>query len=296
MAKAQQRFLRPELLARIPAMEIRARTVVEGVLTGLHQSPFRGLSIEFAEYRQYQPGDDIRFIDWKAYARSDKYYIKENEDETNLDAHIILDASASMDFGSGKLTKWQYAATLAATLAFLFQRQNDAIGLAVLDEQIRFEMEARGTRGHLVQFIGQLEKTAPGRKTRLADSIHSVASRITRRGIVILITDMLDDLEAVLTGLRHLQFGGNDVAVFHIMDPAERNFSFDGPTLFVDPETNQVVPALPLEMKAKYLEAIGQFITTCSEEMGRGNIWYFLTDTSEPLDRPLISFITRARR
>jgi len=291
-----QRFLQPRLLTQLATMELRARTVVEGVMSGLHRSPFRGLSVEFAEYRKYQPGDDPSRIDWKAYARSDHYYIREFEDETNLNAQIVLDASASMGFGSDGLTKWQYSGILAASLAYLLQRQSDAVGLIVLDETIRMEMQPKGTRGHLIQLIGQMEKSEPARKTRLADALHYVAGKIRRRGMVLVISDLLDDAAAVISGLQHLQFGGNDVIVFHVLDPAELRFAFEGPSLFVDPENNRVVPALADQVKAGYMTALGDFLKTYSEETGRSNIFYSLMDTSQPLDQALLSFLSRSKR
>ncbi|MBN1867017.1 DUF58 domain-containing protein [Candidatus Sumerlaeota bacterium] len=291
---SNDRFMRPELLARIGSMEMRARQVVEGMMAGLHRSPFRGLSIEFAEYRRYQPGDEIDRIDWKAYARSDRFYIKEFEDETNLNAWIVLDASASMGFASkdGAMTKWQYGATLAACMAYLLQCQNDAVGLVLLDEAIRVQMEPRGTRGHLAHVVGQMERTTPSRQTRLADALHRTASRIKRRGMVLVVSDLLDDPAEVIAGLRHLQFGGNDVRVFHTLDPAELDFDFAGPTLFVDPETNRTVPALADQVRADYLGAMQAFLKNYSEELGKTNIAYRLVNTSEPLDRALFSLVS----
>ncbi len=275
---------------------MRAATVVEGVMGGLHRSPFRGLSVEFAEYRRYQPGDEPKKIDWKAYARSDKYYVKEFEDETNLDAHLVLDASASMGYGSHTFSKWQYGATLTASLAYILQQQKDSIGLTVLDEQIRVEMQAKNTRGHLIQVIGAMEKTKPSRKTRLAEALHNVAARINRKSMVVVVSDLLDEVDDVISALRHLQFGGNDVIVFHTLDPEELGFGFEGPTHFVDPETNAMVPALAEDVKDAYLDAIGRFLDTYSEEMGKTNISYTLVDTSEPFDQALLSFLGNASR
>jgi uncharacterized protein (DUF58 family) len=297
MPASNQRFLQPQIVAQLATMELRAATVVEGMIAGLHRSPFRGLSIEFAEYRRYEPGDEPKRIDWKAYARSDKFYVKEFEDETNMDAHIILDASASMGFGSeGQLTKWQYGGTMAASLAYIFQRQKDAVGLVVLDEEIRVEMQAKNTRGHLIQVIGEMERVKPSRRTRLADALHRVAAKVKRRGMRILISDLLDDPADVLSALQHLQFGGNDVIVFHTLDPAELRFDFEGPSLFLEPETNAVVPAMAEDVKKHYLDALRAFLDTYSEEMGKANIAYTLIDTSEPLDRALLTFLGQSAR
>jgi uncharacterized protein (DUF58 family) len=293
---SNQRFLQPQLLAQLATMQLRAATVVEGVMGGLHRSPYRGLSIEFSEYRRYQPGDEPKRIDWKAYARSDRYVVKEYEDETNLDATLILDASASMGFGSeGNVTKWQYGGILAASLAYLLQLQQDAVGLVVLDENIRIEMPPKNTRSHLIETIGQLETVEPERQTRLAEVLHRVAGKAKRRGMVILVSDLLADPEDVLSALQHFQFSGNDVIVFHTLDPVEIGFDFEGPSVFVDPETNDTVSALAEDVKEQYLKAIRAFLENYSEQMGKTNISYVLTDTSQPLDQALLSFLNLAR-
>lgn len=291
MAATQQRFLQPEVVAQLATMELRAATVVEGVMSGLHRSPFHGLSIEFAEYRRYQPGDDPKKVDWKAYARSDRYYIKQFEDETNLDAWIVLDASASMNFGSRGLTKWQYAGILAASLAYLLHQQNDAAGLVVLNDVIQTELPSKNTRAHLVQLIGQLESVQPSRETRLAEILHQVASRVKRRGMVILISDLLDEPEEVVAALRHLKFGGNDIVVFQTLDTLELGFDFNGPHHFIDPETNAMVPALAEEVRESYLAAMERFTNQYREALGRVNMSYTLLNTAEPLDRALLSFL-----
>jgi uncharacterized protein (DUF58 family) len=295
MAPAGNRFLQPGLLRGMAGMELRVRTVVEGILSGLHRSPYRGLSSEFSEYRQYQLGDELSRLDWKVYARSDRYYIKEFEDETNVNAYIVLDASASMDFGTGPLTKWQYGATIAASLAYLLQRQNDAVALVMLDEAIRVETQSRATRGHLIHLIGEMEKTAPSRGTRLAEVLHRVAAKINRKSLIVVVSDLLDDPPAVIHALRHLQFGGNEVAVFHIADPAELRFEFEGPMRFVEPESRSETLALAGQVKTRYLEAMGAFLNQYREELGKTNIQYALVDTSAPLDRPLYAFLTRGK-
>lgn len=293
MPQATERFLKPELLAQLSTMEFRVRTVVEGVMTGLHRSPFRGLSCEFAEYRAYQPGDEPSRIDWRVFARSDKYVIKEFEEETNLDAHIILDASASMGFGTGPLTKWQYAGILSASFAYILQQQDDAVGLIILDEEIRVELETKSTRGHLIHVIGAMERTKPQRQTRLADVLHRVAAKINRRGVILIVSDLLDEPSEVLSALEHLQHGGSQVHVFHVLDPMELNFDFDGPHLFVDPETSQQTLAMPDVVRGDYLKSLKGFLDFYSNELGKRNIWYSLVDTSAPLDQPLFSFFMR---
>ncbi len=293
MPTSTQRFLKPELLAQLSSMEFRVRTIVEGMLSGLHRSPYRGLSSEFAEYRDYQPGDEPTRIDWKVFARSDKYYIKEFEEETNLETHIVLDASASMGFGTGTYTKWQYAGILSASLAYIMQRQSDAIGLVVLDEAIRVEMETKTTRGHLIHTIGAMENTKPQRQTRLAAVLHQVAAKIKRRGVVLLLSDLLDEPSEVMSALEHLQHRGHQVNVFHVLDTAELNFDFEGPHLFIDPETNQQTLAIPDVVRGDYLKSLQGFLDFYSNELGKRNMRYSLVDTSLPLDQPLFSFLMR---
>jgi uncharacterized protein (DUF58 family) len=293
MAKSTERFLKPKLLAQLSTMEFRVRTVVEGMLNGLHRSPYRGHSCEFAEYREYQLGDEPARIDWRVFARSDKYVIKEFEEETNLDAHIILDASASMGFGTGAFTKWQYAGILAASVAYILQDQDDAIGLVILDETIRVELQSKSTRGHLIHAIGAMEHTKPQRETRLAEVLHQVAAKIKRRGIVVVVSDLLDEPDEVLSALEHLQHRGSEVHVFQTLDEAELRFGFDGPHLFVDPETNQQTLAVPEAVRGNYMKALQGFLDHYSNELGKRNIWYSLVDTSAPLDEPLLSFFMK---
>jgi uncharacterized protein (DUF58 family) len=201
-----------------------------------------------------------------------------------------------MGFGSGGVTKWQYGGTLAASLACILQGQKDEIGLVVLDEQIRVERQPSHARGRLIRLIGELESVAPARQTRLAEVLHQVAGGIKRRGMAIVISDLLDEPEAVISALRHLQFGGNDVIVFHTLDAAELRFEFSGPTRFIDPETNRMVPALAEDVKASYLQEIGRFLDYYREELGKTNIAYTLLDTSAPLDRALLSFLSHNGR
>ena len=293
MARSNQRFLQPKMLMQMGTMELRARTVVEGFMSGLHRSPFRGMSIEFAEYRHYQPGDEPSRIDWKVFARNERYYIRQYEDETNLDAMLILDASASMGFGTGAWTKWQFGGTLAACLAFLLQRQNDAVGLTIMDETARVEMPAKATRGHLMELIGRMEQAQPSRRTRLGRLLNRVAAKLKRRGMIIVISDLLDEPEAVVNGLRHLQFGGNDVIVFQTMDPAELFFQFEGPMIFIEPETGQQAPAMAEDVRASYKEAMARFLDHYASELGRANIAHQVVDISQPLDAVLLSFLAR---
>src|SRR5262245_36085968 len=220
-AMGAPRFLAPEVLARISSLELLARSVVEGFLSGLHRSPFTGFSTEFAEYRQYMPGDDLRYLDWKLLGRTDRYYIKKYRADTNAQCHILIDASASMRYTTGKVTKLQYAQYLGSSLAYLANKQQDAVGLIAFDREIRAHVPAHNRTGHLRTIFGRMEQLEPGNETKLSKILHEAAERITRRGITIVISDFYDEPEEIIKALEHLRFKGNDVIVFHVLDRNE---------------------------------------------------------------------------
>src|SRR3954462_2221080 len=230
-ARSRQ-FLDPAVVARLGTLELRARTIVEGFLTGLHRSPFKGFSVEFAEYRQYMPGDDLSTIDWKVYARSDRHYVKKFEEETNLDCHIMLDVSGSMGYGSRGLTKFEYGQCLAASLAYLMNRQRDAVGLTAFEEGIVGMLPASARSGHVRSILVTLERLKLGQKTNVSKPMHPLASAINKRGMVVLVSDLLDEPERVIRGLKHFQFRGTDVVVFHVLAPHELEVPFAHATRF----------------------------------------------------------------
>jgi uncharacterized protein (DUF58 family) len=289
-------FLDPAVVARLGTLELKARTIVEGFLSGLHRSPFKGFSVEFAEYRQYIPGDDLSTIDWKVFARSDRYYVKKFEEETNLDCHVMLDASGSMAYGSGAMTKFEYGACLAASLGYLMNRQRDAVGLTAFDERIVQMLPASARGGHLRNLLITLERLTPGRETNLARPLHQLADSLSKRGMVVLISDLLDDPEAVIRGLKHFQFRGTDVIVFQVLDPDEIDFPFERATRFEDLETSDEVMAVPSVVRDHYMREIGGLIDRYRRELGAVGIDYHLMRTSEPLELALLAYLsTRAR-
>jgi uncharacterized protein (DUF58 family) len=289
-------FLDPAIVARLGTLELKARTIVEGFLSGLHRSPFKGFSVEFAEYRQYIPGDDLSTIDWKVYARSDRYYVKKFEEETNLDCHVMLDVSGSMAYGSGAMTKFEYGACLAASLAYLMNRQRDAIGLMAFDDQIVSMLPAGARPGHLRNVLVTLDRLVLGQETNVSKPLHQLCDALTKRGMVVLISDLLDDPEAVIRGLKHFQFRGCDVIVFHVLDRDELEFPFERATRFEDLETSDEVMAVPGLVRAHYLEAIGGLIDRYRRELGAAGIDYTLLPTSQPLEMALLSYLsTRSR-
>jgi uncharacterized protein (DUF58 family) len=293
---SELRFLDPAVLARLGTLELKARTVVEGFLSGLHRSPYKGFSVEFAEYRQYMPGDDLSSIDWKVYARSDRYYVKKFEEETNLDCYLLLDVSASMGYGSHGITKLQYASVLAASLAYLMNRQRDAVGLTAFDETIVDMVRPSARPGHLHSILLTLDRMKLGRRTDVSKPLHLLANGIVKRGMVVLISDLLDDPQRVVDGLRHFRFRGTDVIVFHVMDPDELTFPFERASRFRDLEGGGEVMAVPALVRQQYLEALNGALDTYRRELGGAGIDYRLLNTSEPLEFALMAYLsTRGR-
>jgi uncharacterized protein (DUF58 family) len=289
-------FLDPAVVARLGTLELKARTIVEGFLAGLHRSPFKGFSVEFAEYRQYMPGDDLSTIDWKVFARSDRYYVKKYEEETNLDCHIVLDVSASMAYGSQGLTKHEYASCLAASLGYLMNRQRDAVGLTAFDERIVTMLPASARPGHLRALLLALDRLQLGAETNIADPLHHLAGTLAKRGMVVLISDLLDEPDRVIGGLKHLQFRGTDVIVFHVLDADEIAFPFERPTRFEDLETSDEVLAVPAVVREHYLREINQLIDRYKRELGACGIDYQLLSTAQPLEMALLAYLsTRSR-
>jgi len=292
----ERQFLDPAVVARLGTLELKARTIVEGFLSGLHRSPFKGFSVEFAEYRQYMPGDDLSTIDWKVYARSDRYYVKKFEEETNLDCHLMIDVSGSMAYGPRAMTKFEYAACLAASLAYLMTRQRDAVGLMAFDETIVQMLPASSRPGHLRAVLVTLDRLRLGRETHMAKPLTQLCDALTKRGMVVLISDLLDEPDAVVRGLKHFQFRGADVIVFHVLDPDEIEFPFDRATRFEDLETDEEIMAVPGVVRSHYLKAIGGLIERYKRELGAAGIDYMLLPTSTPLEMALLSYLsTRAR-
>jgi len=294
---SEQRFLDPAVLARISSLELRARTIVEGFLSGLHRSPLKGFSVEFAEYRQYLPGDDLSTMDWKVYARTDRHYVKKFEEETNLRGYLVLDISASMTYGSGAMTKLEYASSLAASLAYLMNRQRDAAGLVTFDDQIRHVTAPSIRPGHLRGLLVTLDRLEAGRQTDAGRPLHQLADAMGKRGLVVLVSDLLDDPARVIDGLKHFRFRGNDVLVFHVLDHAERTFPFERPVRFKDLESDEEVMASPHAVRAQYLASLEALVDTYRRELRLAGIDYTLVDTSEPLDVALLSYLAvRGRR
>jgi uncharacterized protein (DUF58 family) len=293
---ARTAYLDPAIIARLGTLELKARTIVEGFLTGLHRSPFKGFSVEFAEYRQYLPGDDLATLDWKVYGRTDKHFVKKFEEETNLECHILLDVSASMGYGSGGITKLQYASFLAAALAYLMNQQRDAVGLIPFDDKIIKMVPPRARPGHLTSLLVTLERLEIGARTDVAKPLNDLAEAIRKRGLVVLISDLLDDAGRVIQGLKHFKYRGTEVIVFQILDPAELRFPFERAARFRDVETADEVLAVPEAVREQYLEAINDLQERYRRELRLAGIDYVMLDTSIPLENGLMSYLLTRRR
>jgi len=289
--------LLPHVVAKLANMELRARLVVEGFIAGLHRSPYHGFSVEFAEHRPYMPGDEIRHVDWKIYGRTDRFYIKQYEEETNLKAYLIVDTSRSMTYASpGEITKLDYAASLAASLAYLMVQQQDAVGLALFDETISSFLPPHATRAYLRQILAALQNLRGGSGTAAGRSLHLVAERIRRRGLVIILSDLFDDPDQVLAAFKHFRHKKNEVIVMHVLDPLERSFAFGEDATFEDLETRERMVTQPWHVRRAYAESLKAFVERYKRECREHQIDYVLLDTHTPFDVALMEYLSKRQR
>jgi len=277
-------------------MDVRARTVVEGFVAGLHKSPYKGFSVEFAEHRQYMPGDPPKTIDWKVYGKSDRFYVKEFEEETNLRAYLVIDGSASMGFTTGEVSKFDYARYLAAALSYLMIRQQDSVGMLLFDEEIRKFIPPRSAGRHLHIILNELENARAASTTGLAATLHRLAERVKRRGLVILMSDLFDDQEKVLFALRHFRHKKNEVVLFHILDPAERDFAFQREAVFEDMETADRMLVRPWEIRNEYRDAVRDWMDRYSRICREIGVDYVPMHTETPFDTALLAYLEKRSR
>ncbi|MCU0915935.1 MAG: DUF58 domain-containing protein [Planctomycetes bacterium] len=290
-ANRAEGLIDPVALMKIKSMELRAKAVVEGFWKGIHRSPYHGFSVEFTEYRQYAFGDDPRYLDWRVYARSDRFYIKKFEDETNLRCHLLLDHSRSMGYASGAYSKAQYAGTLAATLAYFLFTQGDAVGLATFDDQIREYLPPRNRASYLRRLLLTLETQPAGRATSLGPPLQRLAGMLTRRGMIVLISDLLTSIERLERDLGYLCAGGHDVVVFHVLDPAELSFDFTAPALFQDVETGRDLYVDPTVAQKNYRQLLEEHLARTRSVCQGLAIDYHLFATDRPFDLALLDFL-----
>ncbi|HEY4260418.1 MAG TPA: DUF58 domain-containing protein [Schlesneria sp.] len=292
MTQTSRRFLPPEAIARISRLEILARNVVEGFLSGLHRSPYFGQSVEFAQHREYAAGDDIRRIDWKVWSKTDRYYIKQYEEETNLRTTLLVDLSESMQFGSGELNKYEYACRLAASLSYLLIRQQDSVGMTTFDNAVRSTVPPSSKQNHLQAILSSLDIQKPAKKTDLQSLLGLVADQQTRRGLIVLISDLFVDRAGLFKGLKLLRTRGHDVMVFHVMDDEELDFNFAGTTKFEGMEEMGDLICDPRSLREGYIAAVTAFVDDIRRHCTRQMIDYQTIRTSEHLDAALAHYLT----
>ena len=296
-AQDYRKYLDPAVVSKITSLELIAKLVVEGFMVGLHKSPFHGFSVEFSEHRSYMQGDPIRNIDWKVYAKTEKYFIKQYEEETNLISHVAVDVSKSMDFkNSGEITKLEYAYILAASLIYLMISQQDSVGLALYSDEIVNYIRPRSNRIQLKTLLTAINNVDAADVTRTAHCLNSVAEKIKRRGLVIIISDFFDDINSVISAIKHFHFKKNEVIVFQILDPIELNFAFGNDAVFIDKETREEITTQPFQIQKAYQLELQKFISKIRNECRSYGIDYNLIDTSVPFDKALFSYFKKRSR
>lgn len=286
-------YLHPDVIARAQALGVKARAIVEGLRVGDHKSPYRGFSVEFVQHREYVPGDDLRHIDWKSYGRSERYTIKQYEQETNFLGHILVDASRSMFYGEGDSNKLEYAKVLAATLAYLIIHQRDCASLAIFDKAWRTRLPASGQMNHLQVVLATLQDTEPSEKTSIGPLLQELAQQIRRRGLVFLISDFFDDIDSLMKGVQNLRFQGHEVILFHILHPDEVQFPFDGTVKFDALEEKRDVLTRPHLIRPAYLRALEAYLKELQNACDRNRCDYVLMNTGKPLAESLTAYLAK---
>ncbi len=289
-------LLQPDVISRAQVLGVKARAIVEGLRVGDHRSPYRGFSVEFVQHREYVPGDDLRYIDWKSYGRSERYTIKQYEQETNFAGHILVDASRSMLYGEGETNKLEYAKLLAASLAYLIIHQRDSASLSIFDAGWRQRLPASGQPGHVQTILRALESTQPQEKTAIGPLLHDLAQQVNRRGLVFLISDCFDEPASILDGLRHLRFDGHEVTLFHVLHPDEVDFPFGGMVKFEAMEEKGQVLTRPQMIRPAYLKALKRYLKELRAGCERHLVDYVPMNTSRPLAQALMEHLARRLR
>ncbi len=289
-----RKYLNPAIISKLNSLELKARLVVEGFMVGLHKSPYHGFSVEFTEHRPYMQGDNLKDVDWKVYGKTERYFIKQYEEETNLKSYILLDTSKSMDYSSGEnISKLNYSVILVAALSYLMIKQQDAVGLSLYSEKINKYFPPKSSRPYLQELLKSLNAVEASSKTNTAASLNSIAEKIKRRGLVIIVSDFFDDVNSILTALKHFRYKNNEVIVFQILDPIERSFSFGRDAIFKDLETGAEMTTQPYQIQKAYREAMSHFINKIKSECLNSNIEYNLIETSTPFDKALFNYIQK---
>ena len=289
--------LSPGVVSQLDRLDLIARLVVEGFITGLHQSPYHGFSVEFSEYRQYMPGDPIRNLDWKVWGRTDRLFVKQYEEETNLKAYLVLDSSASMSYASGDLTKHRYAALVSAALSHLMLKQRDAVGLVSFDSVLRTFIQPKSVGSHLHTILKAIDSSTPdGSDTDLSETFHDLAERIKRRALIVVLSDLLDDTDRILEGLKHFRHRNHEVIVFHTLDPQERDLDFGRETVFVDLESGAKVSTEPWQIAKEYRAEVSERLSRLERVCRENLIDYVALDTHTPFDIALTNYLAKRKR
>ena len=286
-----KRFLHPETLQHISRLDVRAKHIVEGFLAGMHRSPHFGQSVEFRQHREYAAGDDLRDVDWKVWARQDRLYVKQYEEDTNLRCYLVVDASASMQYGTGPLNKYDYACTVATCLAYLLLKQQDSVGCATFDESVRVSVQPKTRRNHIQSIIESLNVTNPSDATDFSYILRRIAEKVQYRSLIVVISDLLGDLDDILAGLRLVRQRGHDLMVFHVMDDDELDFQFNGPTRFDGLESPEFLNCNPRALREGYLEALTTYLDNLRRGCAKQGIDYTLVRTSDPFGSMLAQFL-----
>ena len=289
-------ILTPDIISRLNNLSLKARFVVEGFIVGLHKSPYHGFSVEFSEHRAYGAGDEIRHVDWKLWGKTDRFFIKQFEEETNLKSYLLVDQSLSMTYKSKKMTKLEYAQILAASLGYLMLKQQDAVGLTLFDDRIRVNIPARSKRSHLNIILSQMQNITAGPETTIAPVLHKTAEAIKKRGLIILISDLFDDPDKVLSGLQHFRYNGHEVIVFHVLDPQELTLDFTQRTRFRDMESGEEIVTDPWHIQSDYQKSMEQFCDYIKSNCRQKNIDYVQLSTDLPLDMALSEYLIKRKR
>lgn len=289
--RRQSRYLDPEILSELGPLDVVVRHIVEGMRVGMHRSPLRGFSTDFSAHRPYVPGDETRYIDWKLYARAKRYYIKLFDAETNFTANLLLDASASMRYASGKISKLEYAKFMAASMAYLVVDQHDSVGVGIFDDELRQYIEPTSSLGVLTRLSHELEKAHPNPRTDIAGILHEFARRMPRRGVIMLFSDLFDHTEEFIQGLSHLRFRGHNVVVFHVMDPDELEFPLRGMRRFVGFEHDGEMITDPVRIRASYLAEVEKFVNQIKESCAKLLVDYVLVNTRQPVETSIAGYL-----
>ena len=290
-------YLDPKIISRISSLDLRARLVVEGFMVGLHKSPYHGFSVEFSQHRPYMQGDNLRSVDWRVFGKTEKYYIKQYEEETNLRSYIILDSSKSMSYSSNKIvSKLDYASTLVAALSYMMIKQQDAVSLTIYSDEIQKYLPPKSSNSYLQQILKELVDLKASSKTNTSDALNKIAEKIRRRGLVIIISDFFDDVDKTLKAIKHFAHQKNEVIIFQVLDPLERTFGFGKDAIFKDLETDEELTTQPYQIQKAYQEAMNEFTNKIKRECLNSNFDYNLLDTTTPFDKALFSYIQKRSR